>query len=226
MQTRFSPTNRPETMGANVLFQIRELLLTGQLMPGEMLSLRSIAQAAGVSVMPVREAVAKLVAEQALEVTPNRSVRVPILTVEQFTEVTNIRVQIEGYAVEQAALTAPESLIPVLRDLNKRFIEAMDAPSINTTAVVMLNKEMHFQIYEAAAMPMLLKIIDGLWLRIGPILNYDIHVGSQRTDKKTAVVHHTNLIDALERRDPTAAKMALKDDIESAYRHILEKKYA
>src|SRR3546814_13660494 len=91
MHTLLSPPPRRETLGANVLFQIKELLLTGQLMPGEQLSLRSTAEALGVSVMPVREAVYQLVADQALEVAPNRSVRVPLMSAEQFKEITKIR---------------------------------------------------------------------------------------------------------------------------------------
>lgn len=53
----------------------------------------------GVSVMPVREAVNQLVAEQSLEVMPNRAVRVPVMTQEQFFEIRQIRIGIEGYAV-------------------------------------------------------------------------------------------------------------------------------
>src|SRR3546814_11096310 len=45
----------------------------------------------------------QLVGEQALEVTPNRSVRVPVLSVEQFTEVTNIRLEIEGRSEEHTS---------------------------------------------------------------------------------------------------------------------------
>src|SRR2546427_8478875 len=40
-----------------------ELLITGQMIPGEQISLRTTASALGVSVMPVREAVHRLVAE-------------------------------------------------------------------------------------------------------------------------------------------------------------------
>src|SRR3546814_6527586 len=107
MHTLLSPPPRRETLGANVLFQIKELLLTGQLMPGEQLSLRSTAEALGVSVMPVREAVYQLVADQALEVAPNRSVRVPLMSAEQFKEITKIRLEIEGFAVAQAAQNVP-----------------------------------------------------------------------------------------------------------------------
>lgn len=226
MPTLLSPAPRRETLGANVLFQIKELLLTGQLMPGEQLSLRSTAEALGVSVMPVREAVYQLVADQALEVAPNRSVRVPIMSAAQFQEITQIRLQIEGYAVEQAALNSPPELIAALRRLNDQLSDAMEAAGENKAAVVLINKELHFLIYAAAAMPMLVKIIESLWLRIGPVLNYDLRAGSERTQKKIAVEHHARMIAALEKGDARTARKALHSDIESAFKHILAKQFS
>jgi DNA-binding GntR family transcriptional regulator len=40
-------------------------------------SARTAAEVLGISIMPVREAVSRLVADKALEVTPNRTVRAP-----------------------------------------------------------------------------------------------------------------------------------------------------
>lgn len=226
MSSLLSPAPRRETLGANVLFQIKELLLTGQLLPGEQLSLRSTAEALGVSVMPVREAVYQLVADQALEVAPNRSVRVPLMSAGQFQEITQIRLQIEGYAVEQAAQNSPPELIAALRRLNDQLSLAMEAAGENKAAVVLLNKELHFLVYAAAGMPMLVKMIESLWLKIGPVLNYDLRAGSERTRKKIAVEHHARMIAALERGDARLAREALHSDIESAFKHILAKQFS
>ena len=219
-----NPAPRRETLSANVLGQIKELLLSGQLMPGESLSLRSTAQALGVSVMPVREAIHQLVAEHALEVAPNRSVRVPQLNAEQFEEITRIRLNIEGFAVEQAAMHADAALIDRLHALNQELSAAMDHPGEKTDAV-RINKDIHFAIYGAANMPMLIKIIETLWLRVGPILNYDLRLGSERTEKKTAVGHHHELIESLSRRDTASARNALAGDIESAFQSIIQKQF-
>jgi DNA-binding GntR family transcriptional regulator len=225
MNHLLSPAPRRETLGANVLSQIKQLLITGQLMPGEHLSLRSTAEALGVSVMPVREAVYQLVADQALEVAPNRSVRVPVLSAEQFHEITQIRLQIEGYAVEQAAPHIQPALLASLRDLNTRLDTAMGAAGPGFAEAVLMNKALHFDLYAAAGMPMLIKIIESLWLRIGPILNYDLRAGSERINERIAVGHHARMLDALERGDAASAREALRQDIESAYAHILAKQY-
>jgi DNA-binding GntR family transcriptional regulator len=219
-----NPAPRRETLGSNVLGQIKELLLTGQLMPGDSLSLRSTALALGVSVMPVREAVYQLVADQALEVAPNKSVRVPRLSGEQFEEITRIRLQIEGFAAEQAAIHASSELVDYLRETNERLSAAMDQTGSKVNAV-RLNKELHFSVYVAAQMPMLIKIIETLWLRIGPILNYDLRLGSERTSKKIAVGHHENLINALAAHDTDMARKALCDDIDGAFQSIYQKQF-
>jgi len=174
--------------------------------------------------MPVREAVYQLVADQALEVAPNKSVRVPQLSAEQFAEITRIRLEIEGFAAQQAAVNVSAELIQSLRVLNDRLSEAMEQPGSKVDAV-RLNKELHFSIYAAAQMPMLIKIIETMWLRIGPILNYDLRVGSERTFKKIAVKHHDDLISALEEKNPTAARVALCGDIDGAFKSIYQKQF-
>lgn len=204
--------------------QIKDLLLSGRLMPGEQLSLRSTALALGVSVMPVREAVNQLVADQALEVTPNRAVRVPVMTRDQFTEITQIRIEIEGYAVAQACAHIRPETIKQLEELNLQLAAAME-DGADTDNIVTFNKDLHFKVYSASNMPMLVKIIETLWLRIGPILNYDLRNGSERTVNKTAAAHHDKMIDGLKRGDANLAIQGLRDDIHSAYEHIMAKQY-
>ena len=95
-----------ETLGERVTGELRALLIAGRLAPGEKLSLRRVAEALGVSMMPVREAVSRLAADKALEVLPGRAVRVPVLTLAQFRELTRIRLVVEGFAGNIALKTA------------------------------------------------------------------------------------------------------------------------
>lgn len=226
MNQALKPVLEYETLGAQVLQQIKEILLTGQVTPGESLSLRSTADTLGVSMMPVRQAVYQLVADQALEVTPNRSVRVPVMTATQFHEVTQIRLEVESYAVERAVPHANTALIQSLRDLNAQISENMAAGGDRLGEVVLLNKTLHFSLYAAAGMPTLTKMIESLWLRIGPILNYDLRSGSERTRNKIAVIHHEALINALESQDIASARKALQQDIGTAYQYIMSQRYA
>ena len=210
-----------QTLSANVYDQLRDLVMSGQMMPGEQISLRSAAEALGVSVMPVREAMQRLVAEQALELTPSRTLRVPRMTAAQFKEITTIRTNLEGLATE---LAASASGAVALRDITRwhdEFAAEMNAASPDGSKLVTFNKEFHFAVYAAADMPVLLQMIEALWLRIGPILNYDLRAGSRRVGDKVAMSHHAALLAALKRRDGAKARAALQGDIESAAEFIL-----
>ena len=108
-------------MGQDVYRQLKTWLTMGYLMPGEALSLRHISQSLGVSVMPVRGAVHQLVAERALEMTPQKAIRVPVLTVAEFQELTNIRIALEGMAVSIGAKSRTEEELKIIQQNQKLF---------------------------------------------------------------------------------------------------------
>lgn len=205
-----------QTLSADVYEQLKELLMTGRMMPGEQISLRGTATALGVSVMPVREAVHRLAAEQALELTPNRALRVPRMTVSQFREITAIRINLEGLATERAGALLDDAGVARIAALNAQFAEEMARAVPDGANLIALNKALHFAVYEGARMPMLMKMIEALWLRIGPILNYDLRSGSRRVGDGVAVAHHARLVEALQRHDGAAAREALRGDIQAA----------
>ncbi len=74
-----SNSNGQETRREQVYREVRRALMGGSFEPGQKITVTSLAIALGVSAMPVREALRRLAAERALEMQPNRSVRVPRL---------------------------------------------------------------------------------------------------------------------------------------------------
>lgn len=209
-----------ETLGERVTAELRALLVAGRLAPGEKLSLRRVAEALGVSMMPVREAVSRLAADKALEVLPGRAVRVPVLTLEQFRELTRLRLVVEGFAAEEAARVASEDQIAAVARHEAIFAEAANADPPRSADGVAANRDLHFAIYEAASMPALVEMIERLWLKAGPILNIDMRHEPMRLKGGNAVQAHAALLDALRRRDPAAARAALESDIGAAAAHI------
>jgi DNA-binding GntR family transcriptional regulator len=87
-----------QTLGDRVYDHVRQLRISGRLAPGDRLSLRPLADVLGVSMMPVREAVSRLVTDRALEVVPNRAIRVPVMSNTQFAQLARIRIEVEGFA--------------------------------------------------------------------------------------------------------------------------------
>lgn len=209
-----------ETLGERVTGELRALLVAGRLAPGEKLSLRRVAEALGVSMMPVREAVSRLAADRALEVLPGRAVRVPVLSLDQFRELTRLRLVVEGFAAEEAARKATPSEIARIAAHDADFRKAASADPPDSAGAVAANRDLHFALYEAAGMPSLIEMIERLWLKAGPILNLDMRHEPRRLEGGSAMQAHARLLDALRRRDAAAARAALEDDITAAAAHI------
>jgi DNA-binding GntR family transcriptional regulator len=208
------------TLGRQVQGQLRELIVAGVLSPGEKVSLRTVAGKLGVSMQPVREAVSSLVADRALEVLPNRAVRIPILSRAQFRELTAIRLSIEGFAAERAAQFRTRADIAAMRRHDAAFRREGASARPDLPAAVAANKDFHFAVYRAAALPELLPIIEGLWLRIGPVLNVDLRSNISKARVGKSAGHHGKLLAAIAKGDGRAARRALAADISGAAKHI------
>jgi DNA-binding GntR family transcriptional regulator len=211
-----APAGPDSTLGSRVYAHLRELLIAGAFQPGEKLSLRSLAQKSGVSVQPIRHAVSRLIGDEALEVAPNRAVRVPLMTAAQFAELTAIRLAIEGFAVEIAACERSAADLAKIRRFDRAFRRECRSATPDAERAVLANHALHFAAYRAARMPALMPIIEGLWLRIGPVLNLDMRASPQRLQIGLAEACHAAMLAGLEERSPAMARAALEKDIRTA----------
>jgi DNA-binding GntR family transcriptional regulator len=208
------------TVQERVYQSLRLGLLKGEFLPGEQVSIRSLAEVFGTSPMPVREAVARLIAERAIEQSGPRTLRVAPYLASDHENYIRVRMQLEGYATERAA-SAPKNpaLIGNLRRHNEGIAEALEVGDFDTALAG--NQAFHFELYRAGGYPQLLDIISTLWLRTGPI------VASARRDKalfekifNSGVRIHEDAIDAVARRDRDAARRAINLDIRSSHLSI------
>ena len=210
-----------QTLGERAYAQLCDLLVSGRMAPGEKVSLRGAAGALGVSMMPVREAVSRLVADRALEVTPNRSVRVPVMSVAQFHELAQVRIAIEGHAAAEAACLRTDDDLIQIGAVEAAFQRQSTLPEPDAGLSVSLNKDFHFAVYAAAASPLLIEIIRGLWLKAGPVLNLDLRASPERLREGGAVRFHADALAAIHRRDGLAARAAIAADITGAADFII-----
>jgi DNA-binding GntR family transcriptional regulator len=217
------PVIERRTLGDAAYLHLRELLMSGRVAPGERLSLRALAGALGVSMMPVREAVTRLVADHALEVAPNRAVRVPIMNVTQFRELAAIRIEIEGFAAELAANASTPDSIEIISVAEKAFRAEAAKRRPDLPRAVALNKDFHFAVYDAAGLPALVEIIGGLWLKVGPIINLDLRENPERLATGGAVRFHAEAVSAIRQRDGAAARAAVAADISGTAAFLLAK---
>jgi DNA-binding GntR family transcriptional regulator len=106
---RAAPVAR-DTLQERVYNRLASLILDGDIPPGRLVTIQSLAEAFGVSAMPVREALKRLTASNALTVVSGRSIGVPPITLERFTDLRNVRREIEGAATAWAANASTPTL--------------------------------------------------------------------------------------------------------------------
>src|SRR3954453_16755060 len=212
-----------QTLGERAYAKLADLLISGRLAPGEKLSLRAAADVLGVSIMPVREAVSRLVADKALEVTPNRAVRVPLMSSAQFRDLTKVRVAIEGHAAAQAARHWGKSELEAIARAEAAMRGGSELPTPDLPRAIELNKTFHFAVYEAAHSPILVEIIRALWLKAGPVINLDLRANPERLAKGDAIRFHRDVRDAIVAAEESAARDGIAADVSSAAEFILSR---
>ncbi|MEH2476093.1 DNA-binding GntR family transcriptional regulator [Nitrobacteraceae bacterium AZCC 2161] len=220
--TLVEPLDR-QTLGERAYAQLADLLISGRLAPGEKLSLRAAADVLGVSIMPVREAVSRLVADKALEVAANRAVRVPVMSSVQFRDLTKVRIAIEGHAAAEAALLRKDSNLASIATAEVAMRAESELATPDLARAVELNKTFHFAVYEAAQSPILVEIIRTLWLKAGPVINLDLRGNPDRLAKGEAIRFHADVRKAIAAGDAAAAKAGIAADITGAADFILSR---
>lgn len=203
-----------ETLHERAYEEVKKAIMGGAIAPGEPMTIRALAKALGTSVMPVREALRRLVAERALELLPNRSVSLPVMTADKFDEIVRIRLALEGMMAETAAKHITPDELKRMSRLNEEMILKLRQGAKKYLA---LNQEFHFQLYLAARMPQAMSIVETLWLQIGPFLR---HVSSD-FDQADFLDHHEAMLKALAKRDGQRARAAIEADISEAAETIL-----
>lgn len=206
-----------ESLQERVYQELSRSLVHGAFEAGQVLRMQALADTLDVSIMPVREALARLVSENALEVMQSRSVRVPLITEAQLSDLMRARCLVEGELVRLAIdhLTAAD-----LDDLRQQTKACEDAfARLDTEQAVqtsMLNHDFHFSIYRAAKSRVLLPVVRSLWLQSGPYVRMAATIYT-RNPAVAAVHHHWALIEALQARSPVRAEAALRDDITQSF---------
>jgi DNA-binding GntR family transcriptional regulator len=184
---------------------IRQLIITGDLPPGEQLRQRDLAKRFGVSQTPVREALRRLESEGLVVGDAHRGFTVVEPDDGPVEENFQIRAALESLGASLAARKIDAGGIQALRDLNDR----MRALADDDSRYADLNREFHFAVYEHAGSPLLLSLMRLLWASLhgGPRVS--------RTHAESARQHDA-IIDALSAGDAAAASARTYQHIMSA----------
>lgn len=203
MKTPPAPTQQDSTYA-----RLRQWLTVGRFLPGERLKIHDIARQLGVGVMPVRAALQRLAAEGALFNVPHAGMQVPLVSQAEFDDVLQMRLLLEGEAAQRGAHRIDATGIAELAALEARMAQGL--ASGDAKAYLDANELFHLRLYQAAASPTLMALIETVWLKVGPLSNRLFEAEEASAALNDA---HSEVMRALHRSDSAAVRRAIEKDI-------------
>jgi DNA-binding GntR family transcriptional regulator len=197
---------------------LRRAILEGAIDGGEKLNQLELANAFGVSRVPVREALRILEAEGLIVFVPHRGATVAVLSVEEVEELYAMRVGLEALAARLGA----ERMTPEVLGRMMSALEGMQASArreVSLTAFLEADLEFHRVHYLASERPR-------LWSRI-----LQLRESSQRYIRQfwnlpealgRTLASHREILAACEKADGDGAAAAVRRDLEQTSRDLLD----
>jgi DNA-binding GntR family transcriptional regulator len=151
---------------------IRELIHSGEVVPGQQLRQQTLAQVIGMSRAPVREALQALLADGVVEHVPNVGYRVTRLRADELAQIYLMRRLLE----EQLFLAiedVPDGTAEALLELNHKMRAAIEDRDHAT--LQRLNTQFHFMIFELSPLEVVAREVSRLWTLSQPYRAFYIY---------------------------------------------------
>lgn len=187
--------------------ELRELILFGELAPGQAVTIQGLISQLNAGMTPVREAIRRLTSEGALEFQGNRRVSVPTPDSASIEQMIYARRALEPELARRAARNATPADLRSLTTIDNRLDQAILQGDVG--AYLRENYAFHAEMYRMADAPILTEIANGLWLRYGPSLR----VVCGRMGTQNLVDHHKAALTGLQNSDVDAVAKAIEEDV-------------
>jgi GntR family transcriptional regulator, rspAB operon transcriptional repressor len=212
------PLPRPRASDA-VYEALRGAILSRVFEPGQRLDVKALAQQLDVSLTPVKDALARLAAEDLVEIRPRSGTFVTAMSAEDVAETFEIRMALECLGAEAAVAKATDDEIARFRAL----ADSMTGNEPDETAWTehdRRNRQFHAWIVHASRNRRLIAMYESLnaHIQIARIHRAE-HDWRRRLNVERQ--EHAAILSALERRDAAAAVAALRQHISRAADSLL-----
>jgi DNA-binding GntR family transcriptional regulator len=180
------------------LSQIKDMIVNGELNPGEQIRQEEMALKLAVSRVPLREALNVLADQGLLYHRPHQGYFVTKRDPGQFAQIRRMLHLLENELMATIAWPGSEDL-QRLNDLNAQMQRCVDAA--DTQQLIELNQQFHFAIFGLSPNRLIMDEVARLWALIEPGMwdKFDTHAQRLQT-----LMEHERLIQALTEQDRSA----------------------
>lgn len=197
--------DRSRQAAPQVFEQLREAIVSLEMLPGTVLAREALAQQFGLSQTPIRDALMKLGEEGLVDIFPQHATVVSRIDIGAATQAHFLRKSIELEVVRSLASSADPVLVARLRAQIALQVAVMAAADYRE--FVAADQAFHQQMYAAAGVPDLWTLVRRNAGHVDRLRR--LHLPS--AGKAQAVVaDHTRIVDAIAQGDPQAAQDALR----------------
>ncbi|MCT4557916.1 MAG: GntR family transcriptional regulator [Pelagimonas sp.] len=214
MQPLVKPSDSTGPAHERVYRGLRTRIMHGQIPPGQPLTLRGIGREFEVSMTPAREAVNRLVAEGALQMSTSGRVSTPELSHDRIEELAALRALLEVELASRALPRAHMALIERLQTINASIADVVS--NRDAVGYIRTNLEFHRTLYLRAQAPAMLAMAETVWLQLGPTMRA-LYGRLRRTE---APQYHRLIIAALKAGDEPGLRLAVRSDVTQGLRMI------
>ncbi len=194
---------------------IRDLILTGEISPGDAIDEKSIASQLKISRTPVREAVKKLSDEHLVDVVAQSGTRAARIDTREIEQAYLIRRALEMESAAHAAPRMNDSHAENLSDILKLHERAIEQRKF--VQAIAIDDNFHRTIAHIAELPRLWHMIEISKAH----LDRCRHMLLPRTGQAAATLEqHRAIIRALNTRKPEAAREAMLEHLDKSYASV------
>lgn len=188
--------------------RLRDMIVQGELGPGERLNERVLCERFGISRTPLREALKVLASEGLVELLPNRGAVVTELTLSAVREMFAVLGALEALAGELACRNASEADVAEIRALHYQML--LHHTRGELAEYFRCNQQIHLRLVDAAGNAVLSGIYGQLNANVRRA-RYMANLSRERWDQ--AVREHEEMLAALIARDGPRLKKVLGDHL-------------
>jgi DNA-binding GntR family transcriptional regulator len=203
-------SSQRKTLGDAIYSHLRDEIISLRLQPGEMVYESDLAAAFGVSRTPVREAFRLLVAEEFIEILPQRGARIAYISKRKVEEAWFIRESLEVSAFKKVARSwdDTEERFQRLKDQILQNVEEQKkaASQEDYTEFFHLDEIFHRMILEQANNLTLLSFIDQVRGHVNRMRYLEFH---ETKETSRIVADHEELFRAIQSGDEAATEAVL-----------------
>lgn len=187
---------RPGTIAQHAVEGLRRALTSGELAPGDKVRQEEIADALGISLSPVREALAVLEQEGQVTYRPRRGYYVTELDVDDLREIYELRALLEERAARRSLPLLDEDALERVAIAARDCACAVDGGDV--AAELEANRRFHFGLLESPDQNHTLRVIRLLW---DSTETYRAMYYNEPEARHEAIAAHDRIMDAARAHD-------------------------